>query len=63
MDFRLGEKVICDYFIKTSAHCLNLMKMKYTEAHKQVNKLPVELEAMRPYLVNILLPLIYNNEE
>ena len=30
-DFRLGEKVICDYFVRTSNFALNLMKMKKNE--------------------------------
>jgi hypothetical protein len=62
-DFRLGEKVICDYFVRTSTLALNLMKMKRNEALGAINKLPVEHESMRSYLINILLPLIYQENE
>ena len=41
-DFRLGEKVICDYFVRSSALALGLMKMKKNECVNQINKLPVE---------------------
>ena len=58
VDFRLGEKVICKFFIDTSNYALNLMKMKRVDAQKMINKLPVAIESMRSYLINILLPLI-----
>ena len=47
VDFRLGEKVICKYFIDTSNYALTLMKMKRVDAQKMINKLPVAIESMR----------------
>ena len=57
VDFRLGEKVICKYFIDTSTYALAMLMLTIVQAQQMINKLPAGLDGMRSYLTGIILPI------
>ena len=55
----MSEKKVCHFFIDASKFVLEMLKLDLNAASNKLELgLPAALESLRPYLVNIILPLI-----
>lgn len=50
--FRAGEKEILHYFIEFADHVLDMLELKFAEAKKKSQHLPVKFETTRDYVQN-----------
>jgi len=55
----MSEKKVCRFFIDSSQFVSDMLKLDLNAASNKLELgLPAALKSLRPYLVNIILPLI-----
>jgi hypothetical protein len=59
--FRSGEKEILVFLIELADYVLNLLEMKFKDAKRSTQSLPLRMDSCRDYLQNYVIRLLAND--